>query len=363
MFFPQVQAIHKDLQYGPAPVDTLDVIFPGSSSYIDMAAALDKQPCGRLNIRSTGDYMARYRKGWRKPTVISRRKMPVLLLLLLFLLCIFITGYGLRLLRTQLLIKDILKSGINYDAFRSMQVTEEEMKQAEAGIQKVIRRYPQLKSYSYMDPIGYLTFFMVINEFHPENGVRPDAKLYVRVVTELSHISWFQELYSGYQAALSGLRFFPVPTVTGGEADITYEDSWFVHRSYGGNRRHEGTDLMASNNIRGYFPVISITDGSIEKLGWLEQGGYRIGIRTKSGGYFYYAHLASYAPGLSAGTPVIAGQLLGFMGDSGYGPEGTIGKFDVHLHLGIYVPTKNGDMSINPYYILKILEKNRTQIN
>jgi murein DD-endopeptidase MepM/ murein hydrolase activator NlpD len=212
-----------------------------------------------------------------------------------------------------------------------------------------------------MDPVGYMTLYMLVNDFHPENGMRTDAKLYVRSITKLYQMSWFQDLYDYYRAVFMGLKYFPVPSVTGGEADISYEDTWHVHRSYGGSRRHEGTDLMASNNIRGYFPVISITDGSVEKLGWLEQGGYRIGIRTKAGGYFYYAHLDSYAPGLKEGTPVIAGQLLGFMGDSGYGSEGTVGKFDVHLHLGIYVPTENGDMSINPYYILKLLEKNRTQ--
>jgi murein DD-endopeptidase MepM/ murein hydrolase activator NlpD len=242
-----------------------------------------------------------------------------------------------------------------------MQVTEEALLQAEAGIKRVIRKYPELKSNSYIDPIGYLTFFMLVNDFNPENGVKPNAKFYVRGVTELSRTPMFQELYSDYKAALSGTKYFPVPKVTGDDADITYVDTWYVPRSYGGNRKHEGTDLMASNNIRGYFPVISMTDGSIEKLGWLEQGGYRIGIRTEAGGYFYYAHLDSYAPGLQAGTPVIAGQLIGFMGDSGYGSEGTVGKFDVHLHLGIYVPTEDGDMSINSYYIIKLLEKNRTQ--
>jgi murein DD-endopeptidase MepM/ murein hydrolase activator NlpD len=147
------------------------------------------------------------------------------------------------------------------------------------------------------------------------------------------------------------------------DAKVTYSDSWFAVRTYGGDRKHEGTDLMASNNQAGFFPVISITDGVVEKMGWLEQGGYRVGIRSEAGGYFYYAHFASYAPDLEIGDSVIAGQVLGFMGDSGYGPEGTTGQFDVHLHLGIYVSSDvlgTGEMSINPYWILKLLEKNRT---
>lgn len=55
----------------------------------------------------------------------------------------------------------------------------------------------------------------------------------------------------------------------------------------------------------------------------------------------------------------LPGDILGFMGNSGYGKEGTIGKFPVHLHLGIYIPTLYTDeMSVNPYHILDILRKN-----
>jgi murein DD-endopeptidase MepM/ murein hydrolase activator NlpD len=146
-----------------------------------------------------------------------------------------------------------------------------------------------------------------------------------------------------------------------GAENINYDDSWLAPRSYGGNRSHEGTDLIAGNNTPGYFPIISITDGVVEKLGWLEQGGYRLGIRSPSGGYFYYAHMDTYAPELKLGDTVIAGQLLGFMGDTGYGPEGTKEQFDVHLHLGIYILSDNKEMSVNPYWILKILENNRTE--
>ena len=56
-----------------------------------------------------------------------------------------------------------------------------------------------------------------------------------------------------------------------------------------------------------------------------------------------------------------AGQLLGYMGDSGYSTiPGTVGNFDVHLHLGIYLKTDHAEeMSVNPYWILKYLEKYR----
>ena len=56
-------------------------------------------------------------------------------------------------------------------------------------------------------------------------------------------------------------------------------------------------------------------------MGWLEKGGYRIGITSNSGTYYYYAHLESYS-NLKEGDVVEAGELLGYMGDSGYVRKG-----------------------------------------
>ena len=89
-------------------------------------------------------------------------------------------------------------------------------------------------------------------------------------------------------------------------------------RTYGGDRGHEGCDIMADINERGNYPVISVSDGTIEQMGWLELGGYRIGIRSPHGAYFYYAHLSDYAEGLSIGDEIHAGELIAFMGDTGY---------------------------------------------
>lgn len=156
------------------------------------------------------------------------------------------------------------------------------------------------------------------------------------------------------------LEYFPVPSEREGELNISFENSWMSERTFGGKRGHEGTDIMASMNQRGHYPVISISDGVIEKTGWLPQGGYRIGVRSPNGAYFYYAHLYDYAEEIEEGREVKAGELLGFMGDSGYGEEGTVGKFDVHLHVGIYLNDENGqEFSINPYWIMKYLEEKR----
>lgn len=193
-----------------------------------------------------------------------------------------------------------------------------------------------------------LTTTMLDGDFFPKN-VSANAAPYLKYKRDE-----FLLLKKYYEMIWSDLKYFPVANTA-----VFFEDSWLAPRSYGGERRHEGTDIFASRNISNYYPIISITDGIIEQKGWLPLGGYRIGIRSESGAFFYYAHLASYEPDLTVGDTVSAGDILGFMGNSGYGKEGTVGKFPVHLHLGIYIPTLYTDeMSVNPYHILDILRKN-----
>ncbi|MBR1599152.1 MAG: M23 family metallopeptidase [Lachnospiraceae bacterium] len=144
------------------------------------------------------------------------------------------------------------------------------------------------------------------------------------------------------------MKYFPIPIEFQGE--VTYEDSFGAYRDNGG---HEGCDIMDVQNEPGRIPVISTTDGIVTNLGWLYLGGYRIGITSDNGIYYYYAHLDSYAAGIDAGDEIKAGQLIGFMGDTGEGQEGTSGRFPVHLHLGIYVGMADGnEQAVNPYSYL-----------
>ena len=155
------------------------------------------------------------------------------------------------------------------------------------------------------------------------------------------------------------IRCFPVVKENNEEPyPVSYENSWGAERTYGGDRTHEGCDLIALSNERGRYKVCSMTDGVVKNIGWLEQGGWRIGIESDSGIYYYYAHLDSYEKAFEKGERVVAGQLLGRMGDSGYGKEpGTKGNFPVHLHVGIYLKDSDGiERAVNPYWYLKRLE-------
>jgi murein DD-endopeptidase MepM/ murein hydrolase activator NlpD len=289
-------------------------------------------------------------------------KWLVIFCMILLSVSVTITGMCLKLIASELQIRDVISKGINYDEFRKIRIEKTKLDKIRDYAQDLIMSNDNFNGYPYMDEIGYLTFAMILSDFDLLDGVVPDMKTFLRGISRVSKTRNFQELYKNYNAVFSDIRYFPVPIMEKSAHKVSYDDSWYAPRSYGGNRGHEGTDLMAGNNTRGYFPILSITDGIVENMGWLEQGGYRIGIRSESGGYFYYAHLDTYAPELKIGDTVIAGQLIGFMGDSGYGQEGTKGQFDVHLHLGIYVLLDGIEMSVNPYWILKILENSRTEL-
>ena len=209
--------------------------------------------------------------------------------------------------------------------------------------------------------IPWITTAMLKNGYDLSNVKKESIKT-TRFHKKISSSKAYKDLNQKYSAVFSDLVYFPIPVDLSNGETVNFSNSWMGERTYGGKRFHEGTDIMTSNNQRGYYPVLSITDGKVEQKGWLEKGGYRIGVRANNGAYFYYAHLHSYANGLEIDDQVKAGELLGFMGDTGYSKvEGTTGNFDVHLHLGIYLNTEDGEISVNPYWVLKYLENHKLQ--
>ncbi len=66
------------------------------------------------------------------------------------------------------------------------------------------------------------------------------------------------------------LLYFPIP-LSLDEKSLTWSftDTWNQSRTYGGDRHHEGTDIITAVNEPGVYPVVSMSDGTIEKIGWL----------------------------------------------------------------------------------------------
>lgn len=95
---------------------------------------------------------------------------------------------------------------------------------------------------------------------------------------------------------------------------------------------HEGNDVVAEEGT----PILSATSGMVEAVGWTFYSGTRVGVRGQNGKYYFYAHLSQV--GVSVGTPVEVGEVLGKVGNTGYGPPGREDRFPPHLHFGIEGP-------------------------
>ncbi len=111
----------------------------------------------------------------------------------------------------------------------------------------------------------------------------------------------------------------------------------------GGSRRHKGTDLVADR----MSPVVAVADGVVSSVHNTpaEDCCYLI-IRHNDGWSSMYVHLNNdnypgddglglgVAPGLTSGSEVTAGQVIGWVGDSG-NAEGSI----PHLHFELRDPS------------------------
>jgi murein DD-endopeptidase MepM/ murein hydrolase activator NlpD len=97
---------------------------------------------------------------------------------------------------------------------------------------------------------------------------------------------------------------------------------------------HEGNDIVAEEGT----PILSMTGGSVEAVGWTFYSGTRVGVRGTDGKYYFYAHLSHVAPGIEVGAVAEAGDVLGLVGNTGYGPPGHEDEFPPHLHVGIEGP-------------------------
>ena len=146
-------------------------------------------------------------------------------------------------------------------------------------------------------------------------------------------------------------------------------DDFGASRSFGFARKHLGHDMMGGLGT----PIIAVEGGVVEAMGWNRYGGWRIGIRSfDSKRYYYYAHLQKdkpFAEGLQVGDLVQAGDLIGFMGRTGYSDKENTNNIEtVHLHFGmqlIFDESQKECLSeiwIDCYDIVRLLESHRSTI-
>jgi len=137
------------------------------------------------------------------------------------------------------------------------------------------------------------------------------------------------------QLGLPAMKVFPM------QGRCSFVDSWGEPRS--GGRRHEGTDIIGARGLA----IYAVVDGVISKAyTGLLLGGNSLRLTMPDGTYFFYSHLDSFAPGIAAGVPVRAGQVIGYNGSTGNAGS-------PHLHFEIH---PRGGAGVNPYPLLKAID-------
>jgi murein DD-endopeptidase MepM/ murein hydrolase activator NlpD len=127
---------------------------------------------------------------------------------------------------------------------------------------------------------------------------------------------------------------------------VSFGDSFGGPRSNIPGGWHHGEDIFAPLGA----PVLAVADGMIHTVGFIKIGGYRLWLRDDEGNEFYYAHLSAYSPLAIDGKRVEAGDVIGFVGDTGDAEGGT-----PHLHFEIHPAAMIGlgyDGVVAPYPIL-----------
>ncbi len=151
--------------------------------------------------------------------------------------------------------------------------------------------------------------------------------------------------------------------------DYSDYDDFGASRSYGYSRPHLGHDMMGQVGI----PIIAIESGYVEVLGWNQYGGWRIGIRSfDKKRYYYYAHLRQnypYQADLKEGSVVTAGEVIGYMGHTGYSTQENVNNIEtVHLHWGLELifdesqKESDNEIWIDCYQLSRFLRKHRSRV-
>ena len=120
-----------------------------------------------------------------------------------------------------------------------------------------------------------------------------------------------------------GQAAFVFPVV----GDAGYIDTYGDERSDVHGGWHHGDDIFAPLGT----PVVAVASGTINRVGWERVGGWRLWVRDTAADEFYYAHLSGYAPTVFHSKRVRAGQVIGFVGDTGDAFGGS-----PHLHFEIH---------------------------
>jgi murein DD-endopeptidase MepM/ murein hydrolase activator NlpD len=108
---------------------------------------------------------------------------------------------------------------------------------------------------------------------------------------------------------------------------VSYSNTFGAFRGDVAGNWHHGDDIFAPLGA----PILACADGLVFSVGWNDVGGNRLWLRDSEGNEFYYAHLSAFTPIARNGMHVKAGEMLGFVGNTG-DAQGT----PTHLHFEVH---------------------------
>jgi murein DD-endopeptidase MepM/ murein hydrolase activator NlpD len=154
----------------------------------------------------------------------------------------------------------------------------------------------------------------------PDDRLRPKNEEKRRDGLEPGRIPPLLPVPQGLDVRLTSGRYvFPV------YGSVSFADTFAAGRADTG--WHHGEDIFAPLGA----PILAVTDGTVFSVGWNDIGGLRVWLRDRYGNEFYYAHLSAFSQLAVNGKQVEAGDVLGFVGNTG-DAEHT----PYHLHFEIH---------------------------
>lgn len=211
----------------------------------------------------------------------------------------------------ELLAYTAAKTGGKFDkqALSALEKTAQKLSEGETTMEELTK---DMKYYSYYEEAYSAALGGLVGEYEAEEEDENGRK--------------------GYRSKYGLKAYFPLAR----GFDYSHYDDFGAGRSYGYKRKHLGHDMMGLVGT----PVVAVESGYVEALGWNQYGGWRIGIRSfDKKRYYYYAHLRQnypYAENLEEGSIVTAGDVIGYMGHTGYSTKENVNNIEVtHLHWGL----------------------------
>lgn len=157
-----------------------------------------------------------------------------------------------------------------------------------------------------------------ISQFQKQHGFAATGRLDERTALKLGVIA----------PPAVQLSVFPV------QGPCSFSNTWHAPR---GDRKHLGVDIIANEGNL----IYAVADGTITRVyneSTSKLAGNGVRLTTTDGTYFFYGHFQKVADGITVGTQVKAGQVIGYNGKTG-------NTSTPHLHFEIH---PQGGPAIDP---------------